>query len=375
MAFRVFFALFLCLVLALRSNACENGRIHPKVFIITMFDLEAQVWFNIPEFTLDRKLVFPGLPPKYPSVNCTNDGNICLVTTGQAEVNAASTISAVVYSGNFNLTSTYFLVAGVAGINPKLATIGAVTFARYAVQVGVQFEVDARQIPSNFSTGYFAQGSTGPGQPPSVDWWYGTEVFELNDALRQAAFNLTMPAILNDSVTAQAARAPYSTASVFAPGATDPKIVLCDTATSDTYWSGDLLGEMVENTTKVLTNGNAVYCTTQQEDNATLNVLFRATLAGLLDFSRVIVMRAGSDFDRPYATQTVIDNLLGPTPGFAPSLMNLYLVGIKVVEGIISQWDGRFAAGVKPMNYIGDVFGSLVGDIQPDFGPTACSNQ
>ena len=45
------------------------------------------------------------------------------------------------------------MVGGIAGINPKIATLGSVTFARYAVQVALQYEFDAREIPDNLTTG------------------------------------------------------------------------------------------------------------------------------------------------------------------------------------------------------------------------------
>ncbi|KAH9895619.1 hypothetical protein C8Q73DRAFT_688738 [Cubamyces lactineus] len=37
----------------------------------------------------------------------------------------------------------------------------------------------------------------------------------------------------------------------------------CDTATSDVFWTGNLLDEAFENTEKLFTNGTATYCTTQ----------------------------------------------------------------------------------------------------------------
>ena len=83
----------------------------------------------------------------------------------------------------FNLTSTYFMIGGIAGINPEQGTLGSVTFARYAVQVALQYEFDAREIPANFTTGYVPQGATFPGEYPTG--LYGTEVFEVNDALRK----------------------------------------------------------------------------------------------------------------------------------------------------------------------------------------------
>ncbi|KAJ6595813.1 purine nucleoside permease [Mycena vulgaris] len=360
----VLLSLLSCLLLGASGNGLAI--IEPKVLIITMFDLEAAAWFNIPEFNiLAQNITVPGFSPLYPDVHCTGDGSVCLLTTGQAEINAASTISSLLHSRCFNLTSTYFLVAGIAGVNPKLATIGAVTFAKYGVQVGLQYEFDAREIPADFATGYFPQGSTAPGQLPGS--WDGTEVFEVNDALRQKAFGYAKLAKLNDTVEAQIARSLYSNSTSFAAGASAPVVVLCDTATSDTFWSGNLLGEAFENTTRVFTNGSAEYCTTQQEDNATLNALMRGALFHLVDFARVIIMRSASDFDRPFSGQSGVQNLLGPTPGFEPSLQNLHLAGVKVVQGILYEWNTTFAQGITPTNYIGDVFGTLGGT--PDFGP------
>jgi hypothetical protein len=47
--------------------------------------------------------------------------------------------------------------------------------------------------------------------------------------------------------------------------------------------------------------------------------------------------------------------------------LNIYLAGIKVVQGILGQWDTVFEKGVNATNYIGDIFGTLGGT--PDFGP------
>ncbi|KAE9398868.1 purine nucleoside permease [Gymnopus androsaceus JB14] len=343
-----------------------NNVIKPKVFIIDMFTPEGEVWYGIPEFNvLAQNITIPGFSPLFPDAHCTSDGSICQLITGEAEINAASTMTALVYSGVFDLTTTYFLIAGIAGINPKVATIGSVTFARFAVQVALQYEFDAREKPLDFPTGYVPQGSFAPDQyPESI---YGTEVFELNSDLRTIAVNFAKTASLNDSAASQEQRALYTNVPAYAPGAAPPSITECDTATSDVYWSGVLLGEAFENTTSLFTNGTGVYCSTQQEDNATLEVLLRATLAGLVDFSRIIVMRTASDFDRQHEGETAAANLFGDSPGFEPSVLNIYLAGIKVVEGILNGWKEQFEQGIKPTNYIGDIFGSLGG--QPDFGP------
>ncbi|TVY93490.1 Purine nucleoside permease [Lachnellula willkommii] len=342
-----------------REEQANSSRpISPKVFVISMFTDEGEAWYGIPEFNvLANNITVPGISPFPPGA--------LYVTTGEAEINAASTISSIAYSSLFDLKQTYFLIAGVAGVNPKVSTIGAVTFARYAIQVALQYEIDAREMPQGWNTGYFPQGSSSPTDYPSE--LYGTEVFEVNEQLQQIAISFARTATLNDTAEARSYRALYASTQSFAAGAQPPTIVACDTATSDAYFTGGLLGDAFENTTSLFTNGSGIYCTTQQEDNATLEALLRAATTGLVDFSRIIIMRTASDFDRPYANQTILDNLLDESQGFGPSIANIYLAGVKVIEGILHGWGNRFEAGIKATNYVGDIFGTLGGE--PDFGP------
>ena len=223
----------------------------------------------------------------------------------------------------------------------------------------MQYEFDAREIPSNYSTGsanimtnfcpylintwnrYIPLGSFAPNQyPMSI---YGTEVMEVNDALRQIAIGFALTAKLNDSSEAMAYRVNYAQNSAYTAGSLAPSVVGSDVATSDVYYSGDLLSEAFGNTTKLFTNGSGIYCTTAQEDNATLEALLRGAIANLTDFSRIIVMRTASDFDRPYPGESPEDNLFyAPQGGFDPALANIYLAGIKVVEGILNEWQSTF---------------------------------
>lgn len=148
-----------------------------------------------------------------------------------------------------------------------------------------------------------------------------------------------------------------------------PGLLKCDSATSDVYYSGVLLGETFENTTKLFTNGSGVYCMSAQEDNATLEALLRGALFGLVDFGRAIIMRTASDFDREYPGEPALVNVVySNVGGFTPAIQNIYIAGVPIIKGLIAEWDcGReFNRGVNATNYIGDIFGSLGGT--PDFG-------
>jgi len=191
----------------------------------------------------------PGLSMRFPEVHCFADNSVCQVTTGEAEINAAATITALVLSRSFDLTKTYFLLAGIAGVNPKHSTLGGVALARYSVQVALQYEFDAREMPENFTTGYFPYGRSQPNQPGAKD--YGTEVMELNVELRDMAYKFALQGRLADNSEAIRYRARYKDVDGLSPAAKKPSVVKCDTATSDVYYSGALLSEAFENITSV----------------------------------------------------------------------------------------------------------------------------
>ena len=156
----------------------------PKVMIISMFGPEAQAWLD--RLGPFRQIKVPGLSPDYPVVNC-NRADVCVLTTGMGHSNAAASTMALVFSRVFDLSHTYFMIAGIAGINPEIGTVGSVGWARYLVDFGIQWEIDAREIPSAWTTGYLginAQTTAwSPALPlpstlkPPLD--YRTEVFQL----------------------------------------------------------------------------------------------------------------------------------------------------------------------------------------------------
>ena len=175
---------------------------------------------------------------------------------------------------------------------------------------------------------------------------------------------LSSKAKLNDSDASVAFRAKYEQK----PAQNPPTVTGCDVVTNNIYYSGNILSDAANNFTLLMTNGTGVYCTTAQEDNATLEAMMRAASAKSVDYSRIIIMRTASDFDRPHPGESAFQHLFySAAGGFLPSLANIYIAGIKVVTDIIDNWDSVYAKGIQPTNYVGDIFGTLGGT--PDFGP------
>ncbi|MFJ1252066.1 purine-nucleoside phosphorylase [Cupriavidus sp. CuC1] len=302
-----------------------------KVLVIAMFAPEARTWLD--HLGPTQKIAVPGLSPDAPALLCNRDA-VCVVTTGMGHANAAASMAALLYSRLFDLRKTYFLVSGIAGIDPAQGTLGSVAWARYLVDFGIQWELDAREIPSGWKSGYLGINTRSETEKPPLD--YRTEVFRLNEALLQKAYALSRDVKLADSGQAQAYRAKYQSA----PANQPPAVIQCDTLASDTWFSGNALGQRARDWTKLLTDGKGVYCTTQQEDNATFEVIKRAQAAGLADTQRVAVLRAGSDFDRPPEGGSSVDNLLDyqAQGAFVPALDNLYRAGAPLVNAIVKDW-------------------------------------
>ncbi|KKK25116.1 hypothetical protein AOCH_005039 [Aspergillus ochraceoroseus] len=251
-----------------------DRKIAPKVFILSMFEPEAEVWWGIPEFNLlAHNITVPGASPLFPNVHCTEDFQVCQLVTGETEINAAVTVSPLASS---------------------------VTFARFAVQVALQGAYAPNQYPTSI---------------------YGTEVFEVNAELRSMAAAFARKAQLADNAIAKQYRSLYATPEgIYAAATKDPSVLECDTATSDVYFSGHYLGDAFADFTTLMTSGKGQYCSTQQEDNATLEALLRAAAHGVTDFARVIIMRTASDFDRAHSNQTAMDNLFYADQGaFEPA--------------------------------------------------------
>lgn len=342
--------------------------ISPKVMIVSMFEPEEEAWTSRIKFTNIIKVL--GLSAVYPSVRCTPDYSICQFTTGEGEINAGISMAFLLASAKFNLSKNYWLLAGIAGGEPTQVTTGSVTFAKYAVQVGLQYQIDSREIletNANWLTGYFSYGTKDPWTYP--DSVYGTEVFELNGQLRDKALNLAR-ASKNKLAIGDDKNIFLRSLYDYRPASESPQIHACDVLTSDNYFTGQVLSEYFGNYTKMITNGTATYCATAQEENATLEALLRMAEVKVVDFNRIVVMRTISNLVRapPSLSKDPIEFFNNyPKGGIQHALDNLYIGGWPFVEDVVENWESYNEPSLEsPHNYVGDILGRL--GQKPNFG-------
>ena len=312
------------------AHPTTTAPIPVKLLLVSMSFVEAFVW--LPSMGNTTAITVPGLSRAFPDAWC-NASAVCLVVTGMGHSNAAVSMTALLFSRDlFDFSSTFIMIAGIAGVDPARGTLGSVAWSRYVGDFGLQMEVDGRATPANWSGGMWAIDGRSPLDKPST--LYGTELYQLNETLLQAALTLSAHVSLADAPGAQAYRALYPGPPASAP----PAVVQCDSLTGDTWFGGHVLGQRARDWMGLLTDGKGVYCVAQQEDSASLEAITRADAAGLASLQRVLVLRAGSDFDRPPPGGDDVAALMNYADqgGLLIALENLYAAGAPVVRGMLS---------------------------------------
>jgi len=258
------------------------------------------------------------------------------VLTGQGTAHAAATIMALGLDPRFDLSHAYWLIAGIAGGNPEHTSLGSAAWARYVVDGDLGYEIDPRETPADWSTGYVPLRKARPFEPPAAP--LAGQVYALNPGLAEWAFHLTQPTPLADSDKLREIRTHFDGAAAQRP----PFVTLGDEISSSTYWHGKLLDKWAAEWVPYFTEGKGVFATTAMEDTGTLQSLQFLAAAGRVDFQRILVLRTVSNFDQQPNGMNAADSLsnqrIGKYSGYLPSLEAAYNVGHAVVRELLDGW-------------------------------------
>jgi purine nucleoside permease len=333
-------ALFLALTLA--SSLVAHAKTKPipvKVVVVAMFEVgedtgdqpgELQYW--VERDHLDH--VYP-LAAGYHALRMNNEGEMA-VLTGQGTAHAAATIMALGLDPRFDLTHAYWIISGIAGGNPERISLGSAAWARWVVDGDFGYEIDAREIPSDWTSGYVPLRKTRPFESPAAP--LDGQVFALNPQLTQWAFDLTRSVPLADSDKLRAIRAGFDGASAQRP----PFVTLGDEISSSTYWHGKLFDAWATQWVPYFTNGQGQFATTAMEDTGTLLSLKNLAAAGRIDWQRILVLRTVSNFDQQprgmTATESLAHQRIGTYSAYLPSLEAAYSVAHTAVNELLAHW-------------------------------------
>ena len=337
---QAFFAFTLVIVSFSGLTAGASPRPIPvKVVVVAMFeqgqdtgDAPGELQFWVERDHLDR--VYP-LAGGYHAVRMNGQGEM-VVLTGQGTAHAASTIMALGLDPRFDLRHAYWLIAGIAGGSPERVSLGSAVWARWVVDGDLGYEIDAREIPRDWSTGYLPLRKARPFEQPAAP--LDGQVYELNAALTQWAFDLTKNTPLADSDKLKQIRAEFDGAAAQRP----PLVIMGDEISSSTYWHGKLFDAWASEWVRYFTGGQGQFATTAMEDTGTLLSLKSLAGAGRVDWSRILVLRTVSNFDQQPRGMSAADSLahqrIGTYSAYLPSLEAAYTVGHTVVNELLTHW-------------------------------------
>jgi purine nucleoside permease len=325
-------------ILAAQSKA--EKPIPIKVVVVTMFEAgadtgdrpgELQYW--VERNHLDT--IVP-LPHAYHDLRMNRDG-VLAVLTGVGTAKAAGSIMALGLDPRFDLSKAYWIVAGIAGIDPADGSLGSAAWAEWVVDGDLGYEIDGREIPADWSTGFVPLSKAKPYELPRAED-HG-EVYHLNAKLTDWAFHLTEHVDLADTPEMQTDRATYPSATARRP----PFVLKGDSISSSTFFMGAKLSEWANQWVKYFTDGKGNYVTTAMEDTGTLSSLQMLAKAGRVDWNRILVLRTASDFDQPPPGMTAAQNLARNSGrqyvGYLPALESAWRVGNTVVQEITTHWN------------------------------------
>ena len=151
-----------------------------------------------------------------------------------------------------------------------------------------------------------------------------------------------------------------------------PTILACDVLTSDNYFTGHVLNDYFSSYSQLITNSSANYCSSAQEENATLESFIRVAKNGLIDYERIVILRTISNFvakPKDLSIDPIEFFNEYPKGGIQHALDNLYIGGWPFVEDVVNNWDSLYKDGqsFKAENYLGDILNTLDGQGK-DFG-------
>jgi purine nucleoside permease len=349
---RFFFALALAASVASPASSAPSGATYSvdpipiRVVVLTTFEVgndtgdvpgEFQTWVD--RFPLADTLPFP---QAYHHLRYNKGLGVLGVVTGEGAERGAASVMALGSDPRFDLSKAYWVLAGIAGVDPRVASVGSAAWARYVVNADLAFEIDARDAPPSWATGIvpFDRAAPYASPAPDADSIHGQLAYALDPGLVDWAYGLTAATPLVDTPNLQHLRAAYPSF----PNAQRPPFVLRgDSLCGDRFWVGPKMNDWAERWVSYWTGGHGTFAMTAEEDAGIMQSLTFLAQAGRVDTKRVLILRTASDYDTPGNNMTAgallaKDADIHGESAYLESLDSAYRVGSIIVKELATHW-------------------------------------
>ncbi|MFN8058982.1 MAG: purine nucleoside permease [Vicinamibacterales bacterium] len=300
-----------------------------KVVVVTMFERGADTGDDPGEFQFwverEKLDTVYAMPAGFRDARGDGHG-LLAICTGIGTARAAASVMALGLDPRFDLRQAYWVVAGIAGVDPADASVGSAAWAEWVVDGDLAFEIDGRELAAGVPSG-ITPLTNGRGA-----------AFHLDPALVDWAVGRTSALALPDTDGLKASRGRY----VGSANAQRPPFVLKgDTISGGRFWHGALMNDWANAFVREMSGGTGNYVTTGMEDTGTLQSLTFLARAGRVDARRVLVLRTASNYAAPppglSAAQSLEENHNGNYSGYREALEAAYRVGSTVVHDLLKR--------------------------------------
>jgi purine nucleoside permease len=311
-----------------------------RVVVVNMFEIGEDTGDRAGEFQLwkERRNLTEILPfHGYRDLHYDPESELLVMVTGIGTARAAAATMALGMDDRFDLSLSYWVIVGIAGIDPEDAPVGSAAWAEYLVDGDLSHQIDAREKPEDWPFGYFARYTKRPFDPNKPE--PTGEMYQLNSGLVEWAYQLTKDMELPTDPTVLHESALY-TEHPNAQG--NPVVLKGDHIAALTFWHGAIMNDWANQWVDYWTEGKGNMVTSAMEDTGTYLSLSWLDRIGKVDKDRVLVLRTGSNYTMQPPGRGAAENLLKENQGYAGLQIAVeagYQVGARVVDELLAGWD------------------------------------
>lgn len=308
-----------------------------KVVVVTAFEIgadtgdmpgELQLW--IERYPAVDKVAIAGVERP---ARLSKDG-VLVINTGMFG-RARGSLAALIADPRFDLSKAYWLMAGIAGVDPKAGSIGSAAWSDWVVDGDPLYEIDDREIMPGWPWGLYAPHADDPSGKGSGEGASGM-AWKLDPGLTRWAYQLTRGVELPDNAKLAADRAGYSEPASQKP----PHVFVGASLGTVRFWHGDRRTQWAREWVRIQTDGQGAFAMSDGEDQAVLDTLNLYAGSGRVDPRRVLVLRTASNYSRPGRGKPM--KVIFADGGLEAGIEAAYRVGAPVVKALVAGWD-RYA--------------------------------
>lgn len=267
----------------------------------------------------------------------SEERSVFAIVAGVGTANTAVSILSLLRAKGYDFSNAQWLIFGIAGGNPNFCSLGSVVICDHCIDADLAFEIDGREIPENWDTGIFPLGASEPYGKSAMDPQlfgrpYQSFTLSPSEVAKAVESSRGLSLVFSDELAAINRK--YE---AYQGAQDDTRVIIGACLSGARFWHGVYMNRWAEKWVRHYTNGEGRFLASAMEDTGTLLALQQAARWGEVDFSKVVLVRAISNYTMPPPGVDPVSHLVGDEenghyPGMKAALENGFLVCQSILD-------------------------------------------